>query len=428
MRSAILASSVAAVQGAHWAVLVAGSNTYSNYRHQADVCHAYQVVKSKGVPESNIIVMAYDDIANSRSNPYPGKLFNKPTASGTPGVDVYSGCKIDYSGSQVTPANFEAVLTGTASGKSLKSTSEDEVFIFFSDHGAAGLIAFPSGQMHSKDLQSTFATMHSKNMYKKLVMYLETCESGSMFQGMTTPGVYALSASSPTESSWGTYCGSDAKVNGKSIGSCLGDLFSIAWMEESDVTDLTKESLDTQFGKIKTRTSKSAVMQWGDLSFKTDMASEFIGTTDAETEQFEQTAGSATSWNARQLDLQQAYHNYVNAETTEERLEKGAEMQQILADQLAVEQAYEKFLDIVYPGDEAKKQAIRTANAAPLQRDCEIAARENFIQHGAFDSFTGFSLQFHKFIVNVCADVAKSGANIDVADAAKRACLEETVV
>ena len=29
--------------GDTWAVLVAGSQGYFNYRHQADVCHAYQV-------------------------------------------------------------------------------------------------------------------------------------------------------------------------------------------------------------------------------------------------------------------------------------------------------------------------------------------------------------------------------------------------
>ena len=33
-----------------WVVLVAGSSGYYNYRHQADVCHAYQVVHSHGVP------------------------------------------------------------------------------------------------------------------------------------------------------------------------------------------------------------------------------------------------------------------------------------------------------------------------------------------------------------------------------------------
>jgi len=269
--------------------------------------------------------------------------------------------------------------------------------------------------------------MHSKNMYKKLVMYLETCESGSMFQGMTTPGIYALSASSPSESSWGTYCGSDAMVNGKSIGSCLGDLFSVAWMEESDVTDLTGETLDAQFKKIKTRTTKSAVMQWGDLSFTSDMAAEFIGNLDSATE-LEQTADAAISWSARELDLKQAYENYVSAQTSEERLAAGTEMQAILADQLAVEQTYEKFLDIVYADDDAKKESMRSGNAAPVQRDCEINTRESFIQNGAFDSFTGFAMGFHKYVVNVCADVAASGANIDLAEAAKQACMDTTVV
>merc|ERR1711957_129791 len=53
-----------------------------------------------------------------------------------------------------TPENFQKVLTGVSTGnKVLKSTSEDNVFVFFSDHGAAGLIAFPSSQLHKSDLQ-----------------------------------------------------------------------------------------------------------------------------------------------------------------------------------------------------------------------------------------------------------------------------------
>ena len=48
----------------HWALLVAGSNGFWNYRHQADICHAYQVLIKNGFPADNIILMAYDDIAN----------------------------------------------------------------------------------------------------------------------------------------------------------------------------------------------------------------------------------------------------------------------------------------------------------------------------------------------------------------------------
>jgi len=417
--------------GKHWAVLVAGSSGYGNYRHQADVCHAYQVVKSHGIPEENIIVMAYDDIANNSRNPFPGQLFNQPTASGVAGKDVYAGCQIDYSGSDVTPANFQKVLTGTmGSGKKqLDSTSDDNVFVFFSDHGGAGLICFPSENMHKSDFQGIFDTMHSKNMYKKLVFYLETCESGSMFEGMSTPGVYAISAANPSESSWGTYCGSDAMVDGKSIGSCLGDLFSVSWMEDSDVTDLTQETLQAQFNTVHTKTSKSEVMQWGDVTFTSDMVSEYQSAA-----QGKAIAGSASAQparsavSARQIDLKQAYDAYVQATSSKDRLAAGAELQAVINDQIEAEAAFERFLELVYPGDDAKKAAAREGNAPANNRDCEMAARDSFTSYGKFDAFSGFSLQFHKYVVNTCADVVATGANIDVAHAAKQACIGATIV
>ena len=48
-----------------WAVLISGSNGYSNYRHQADVCHAYQILHKHGIPDERIVVMMYDDIAEN---------------------------------------------------------------------------------------------------------------------------------------------------------------------------------------------------------------------------------------------------------------------------------------------------------------------------------------------------------------------------
>ena len=89
---------VTAAPSDHWAVIVAGSNGYANYRHHADACHAYHLMKKNGIPEDQIIMMAYDDVANDPENPFPGQLFNKPN-----GQDVYKGCNIDYKGEEVTP-------------------------------------------------------------------------------------------------------------------------------------------------------------------------------------------------------------------------------------------------------------------------------------------------------------------------------------
>jgi legumain len=177
-----LAGLTLAAQSDHWAVLVAGSSGYGNYRHQADICHAYQIMLKNGISPDHIITMAYDDIANNSENPFPGKMYNKPN-----GPDVYSGCNIDYRGKDVTPENFLAIIQGNkaslkgGNGKYLKSDANSKVFINFADHGAPGLIAFPSSQLYADDFITALKNMYAKKMYEKMVIYIEACESGSMF-------------------------------------------------------------------------------------------------------------------------------------------------------------------------------------------------------------------------------------------------------
>jgi len=79
---------------------------------QADICHCYHLLRRNGLKENNIIVMSYGDAADSEENPFPGKLFNKPTPEGVEGYDVNEGCVLDYKGENVTASNFLAVLTG----------------------------------------------------------------------------------------------------------------------------------------------------------------------------------------------------------------------------------------------------------------------------------------------------------------------------
>jgi len=268
-----------AAKGSNWAVLVAGSSSYGNYRHQSDVCHAYQIMKSNGIADDKIIVLATDDIANNPSNPYPGQMFNKPTAAGTPGVDVYAGCKIDYSGTDVTPEMFVKVLTGddSAGGKVLKSTKKDRVFVNFVDHGGVNIIGFPRTTMHATELVGALTTMHSQSMYKELVFYLEACESGSMFE--TLPAdikIYATTAANAHESSWGTYCMPDDKVDGKSIGSCLGDLYSVTWMEDTDKAE-AGETIGEQTTAVTKLTTKSHVTVFGEKDIEAEKILNFEG-------------------------------------------------------------------------------------------------------------------------------------------------------
>lgn len=93
----------------------------------------------------------YDDIANNPENPFKGTIINKPD-----GPDVYKGTPKDYTKAEVKPQTFLNVLQGKSdavkgmgSGKVIKSGPNDNVFVFFSDHGAPGIVAFPDGSVVS---------------------------------------------------------------------------------------------------------------------------------------------------------------------------------------------------------------------------------------------------------------------------------------
>jgi len=267
-------------EGKIWALLVAGSNGWYNYRHQADICHAYHVLKNHGVPEENIVTMMYDDIANNEENPYPGKIFNRPN-----GPDVYAGVKNDYRGKDVTPENFLAVLQGKedrimgGNGRVLNSTSKDKIFVYFSDHGGPGSVSFPEDTLSVKDLNDALKKMYKEKRYDQLVFYLEACESGSMFAKVlpNNINVYALTAANPRESSWGCYCGTSAKLS-----TCLGDLFSVNWLEDSDKENLHTETLEKQFELVKERTNMSHVQKYGNFDITNEPVADFQGETDAQ--------------------------------------------------------------------------------------------------------------------------------------------------
>lgn len=81
------------------------------------------------------------------------------------GPDVYAGAKhfIDYRGSEVTAENYLSVLEGDAhamrnigSGRVINAGSDDRLFLFYSDHGAAGVLGMPTGK-----IGSWFQTMRS---------------------------------------------------------------------------------------------------------------------------------------------------------------------------------------------------------------------------------------------------------------------------
>ncbi|KAK2964433.1 putative Vacuolar-processing enzyme alpha-isozyme [Blattamonas nauphoetae] len=246
----------------NWAVLVAGSSSIRNYRHQSDVFHAYQLLTKKGFQKERIILMAYNDVIDDEKNPFPGKMFNSENE-----VNVYPGKEaISYTGTNVTKERFLAVLSGNkekAGGPVVESKENDDIFVFYSDHGSPGVLLFPaSASLHGDELVNTLIEMHTQKKYRQMVIYVEACYSGSMFHELLPKNisVFALTAANEKENSWAQYCYDD----GPFAKMCLGDEMACHWMEHSEKVNLQLTTVKTQAETVKKLVELSHVQQFGD--------------------------------------------------------------------------------------------------------------------------------------------------------------------
>lgn len=193
---------IASAISANWAVLMAGSRGYNNYRHQADVFNIYNLLTKRGFDPEHIITLAYNDVVNHELNPFKGQVFSSADHK-----NVFPGNeKIDYQGKDATAENFIRVLTGNSKhGRSLQSTKEDNVFVYFNDHGAPGLLCVPSNngpELYADQIEKTLQEMKAENRFGKLFFVIEACYSGSVAKNISIPDVFMFAAAGPTQSSY----------------------------------------------------------------------------------------------------------------------------------------------------------------------------------------------------------------------------------
>ncbi|CAK8988586.1 unnamed protein product [Durusdinium trenchii] len=345
-----------------WAVIAAGSQGFMNYRHQADACHAYQIMLKSGVPAANIILMMQDDVAKSSENPFPGQLFNKP---GNASLDVYKGCKVDYSGDIVTAQLFLDVLTGKGKGK-------------------------------------------------------EACESGSMLPDLKDDGkILAVTASNGKESSWGTYCGDEAVVKGKNIGSCLGDLFSVNWMEDDDLGKLASETFRSQISKVTKLTNKSHVCSFGDKSFEDEAIGRVEGALISDV--FSDSSKGAVD--ARDIYVTQAYWAWQNA-AVDQKEKAWARFVGIVNDRERDDQLFATMgrqacgstkvqLDecqqsILGDRAEMKDMDCHKKLATLVHEHCPVSS-----SHHATGGWNGYNMKFSQVLLNLCEHQEELGQSVD---------------
>lgn len=184
-----------------WAVVIAASKGWSNYRHQSDALAFYQLLKKQGYTDDHIVLIAEDDLANASNNFAPGSVINQPD-----GEDVRQGAVIDYPLTSLTPADLSAILCGEVSSRLpevIHATPNDNVLLFWSGHGSAGEILWGEDESltYTEALQ-LMGTLKDRHLYRKMLWLMETCYAGSVTKACKgVPGMLAITASNEWETS-----------------------------------------------------------------------------------------------------------------------------------------------------------------------------------------------------------------------------------
>lgn len=161
-----------------WALLVATSDGWTNYRHQADVLNIYQMLKRSGYDDGHIVLVVEDDIAQNVANPEPGVIRSR-----IEGENIYKDVTIDYRTSQLAVADLTKILTGESSEhlpEVLHADADDNVFFFWSGHGSPGRLEWldTPGGFTADDAERMLSAIEEKQGCRKLLWMVETCFSG----------------------------------------------------------------------------------------------------------------------------------------------------------------------------------------------------------------------------------------------------------
>jgi glycosylphosphatidylinositol transamidase (GPIT) subunit GPI8 len=197
----------------NYAFLMATSKGWSNYRHQADVLHTYQLLKKNSFDDEHIILILAEDLANSTSNALQGVVRNEPN-----GENLFKNIIVDYNLADINLEDIKNILSGQQTASTpivLPSTSADNIFMFTSGHGSPeGMVLETETykMMTPNYWQSVFEAMYNNNNFRQVFWSLEACYSGKIGEQISTPGVMLMTGANAYETSKANFYDSEIKT------------------------------------------------------------------------------------------------------------------------------------------------------------------------------------------------------------------------
>lgn len=278
------------VSADRFAMIIAPRTPYADYGVPSESCRLYNDLIKGGMKEENIILMSSTAIANHPNNPFPGQLFTDDSPD-APGIDYAQNCldHIDYDETHFRGAfllnlmmgNAAEIskITGIENPKVLKSGPEDEMLFYFTSHGMDEEIVVGDTRIFKDDFIWALHCMHDNGKFKHMLLFMETCYSGSMFRDLSPEeNIYVITAADHKHESYESHCPPDDVVDGKPIGACLSCLWDNAmeWFIEGSSLYTLDEVFQYTHDKVAEE-SKQNVSRYGNLELGEMKIENFVG-------------------------------------------------------------------------------------------------------------------------------------------------------
>ncbi len=226
------------------AVVVATSDTWPNYRHQADALAMYRLLLRHGYTENQITYITEDNIAYHPNNLYPGCVRVEPD-----GANLYGPAPtVDYLLSETTINDFRRIMQGF--------TPNDNVIVFWCGHGGYGRLAWGSdGEVHGSEVRDILEGAQ----YRKLMFVVDACYSGSLGEACEgLPGALFITAANSREPS-------KADMRDTEMGLWLSNGFTRAFQDAIDTHP--SQSLHELYTTLARRTVGSHVTVYNEENY-----------------------------------------------------------------------------------------------------------------------------------------------------------------
>ena len=184
-----------------WAVVISTSDSWTNYRHEADALAMYQLLKRHGYDDDHIILLMDDFIANNPVNPTPGVVKVRPD-----GENLYTDVRTDYYLRNTSLSDLKKVMLGDATAETpsvLGSNANSNVIVFWCGHGNRNRLAWGSNsQVSGEEVRDIVQQMSEQHRYRKLFFVMDACYSGTIGEACEgIPGLLMMTAANANETS-----------------------------------------------------------------------------------------------------------------------------------------------------------------------------------------------------------------------------------